>query len=917
MPVTNLNEHFNMYLNKYSKNTEKRQTHLSFNKGKYNVPDSDIDDFHKKYFQFIKTKKQDENVYLIEKIYNSNFAFFMDIDIDKTKNKGFTDDQVKDLVRLIDKIIIEKINNKNQKNNESKESGDENDKESDNESDNEKRHKYTEHIICKSEDKYHVIYYNLIVNDYIAKKLIEEVIEKIETNNNTDISKKFCENCIDISVYRTGLRMVGSVKKENPENYYMIYDTNNNKYTELKDMSYKDFIKTIIRKKEDEQVTIEMYDNNNNKINKSNNEDNKETNTNVNNNKINVPVKGIENYEIVNEIKRLLVYLKQTNQDIININTNIVRIYASQNKYGMFCYYISIEEKFCPFKQREHKRNTHPIYLEIAINGIFIKCYDQECLRRRFPETGIRMPADFEILYPQLYLSMTTKYWKTDISINEETRYLLEESLCASHYQIAKVIFNIYKDRFRVDDVKNTCWFEFDGVRWKRSHLINILISEELPKYYNCIKVSDTSLIKNDDLKEYLTNNEKMDANFRNSLVDKIITKLENVNFKSNVLSQVSYLYKNYDSEFYNNLDNNPYLLAFSNGVYDFKTNKFRESTQNDYITFSTGYEYLEYDETLPEVKEIYEFLSKIITNKKVREYLLKVLGKSLLGIPDEKFYIWTGLSGANGKSTLVNFLEQTLGEYTTSVDVSLLTNKRASSGNASPDVIRLRGKRLLTFQEPEHDDKLRTGILKQYTGGDTIIARELFKAPVTFKLQGTMVMCCNDLPSVSSIDGGSFRRIRVIEFNSRFCENPVKKNEFKIDPKLKSKLVSWRPYFMSILIHWYHKCVKEGLNEPDSVKKATTKYKADNDKFNEFFDQCIEESEKEFQCNKTIYSHFTSWWLQNYSNTRIPEIKELIRALKIKFGNEKEELINNSMNYGFNVTLKNVQQDNYITEDL
>lgn len=884
MPIKIQNHSFDNYLVQFNKNTDKIQTHLSFNKKKYNVPDSQHDEFYESYFKFIKEKKQNQNVYLIEKIYNQKFAFFMDIDKDKNKEKGFDDDDIKNLINYINEIIYENY-----------------------EEDDINRLNLTENIVCKRNDKYHIIFNNLVVNDYISKKLVKKTINKFVTELKTH-DENFCENCIDCSVYRTGLRMIGSLKNENNEKdgYYRIYDLNEKKFLELHETTIDDFKKTIIRKKETDEI-IKC---------KKEKDENKEIIEKEDLNK-KIPIKGIENYDIVNEIKKLLIELKVTNRVLENININIERIYAAQNKYGMFCYYVSVKEKFCPFKEREHKRNSSPIYIEIGINGIFIKCYDQECIRKRFPETGIRMPSDFETLYPQLYLSMNTKYWKTDITLNEDTRYLLEESLTASHYQIAKVIFHIYKDRFRVDDVKNTCWYEFDGIRWNKSHLMNILISEELPKYYNCIKITDTSLIKNDDLKEYLSNNERMDANFRNSLVDKIITKLENVNFKNNVISQVSYLYKNLDPEFYNLLDNNPYLVGFSNGVYDFKLNKFREATQNDCLTFSTGYEYLEYDESLQEVQEIYDFLSKIITNTKVREYLLKVLGKSLLGLPDERFYIWTGLSGANGKSTLVNFLEQTLGEYTTSVDVSLLTNKRASSGNASPDVIRLRGKRLFTFQEPEHDDKLRTGILKQYTGGDTIIARELFKAPVTFKLQGTMVMCCNDLPSVSSIDGGTFRRIRVIEFNSRFCENPVKKNEFKIDPQLKSKLVTWRPYFMSILIHWYQKYLKEGLNEPESVKKATTKYKADNDKFNEFFDQCIEEREHQFVCNKTIYSHFTNWWLQNYSNTRIPEIKEVIRALKIKFGNEKEEFTNNTLNYGFNITLKNTTQDNYLSDDL
>jgi P4 family phage/plasmid primase-like protien len=264
------------------------------------------------------------------------------------------------------------------------------------------------------------------------------------------------------------------------------------------------------------------------------------------------------------------------------------------------------------------------------------------------------------------------------------------------------------------------------------------------------------------------------------------------------------------------------------------------------------------------------------------------VLSKSLTGKPDEKFFIWTGIDGANGKSTLINFLEMTLGDYTTSVDVSLLTTKRGVSSSASPDVIRLRGKRLLTFQEPESDDKLRTGILKQFSGGDTIIARELFKAPVSFKLQGTMVMCCNQLPIVSSIDGGTWRRIRVIEFNSKFCENPTKSNEFKIDTQLKGKMTKWKPYLMSILLNYYESVKEHGISEPAEVKIASNNYKLENDKFNEYFDNVIKESKELFTSTKELYSSMVNWWSMNISHSKIPDLKEFKIALKLKYGNEK-----------------------------
>lgn len=861
---------FGNYILKFARDTEKSQTHLSFNKGKYNVPDNKYNEFYKKYFDAMRT---DEELFLIEKVYNSKFKFFLDIDLPKERGMKLSDDDVLFIIKSFNESIMELFASSSEN--------------------------LVKNIVSKREDsyspKYHINFYNLIVDSNVAKLICDKAIELIGKEH-------VLVKCIDTSVYRTGLRLLGSMKNEKgkEKSYYRIYDLQAEKHIELKGTTFEDFMKTVVRVTSDYNSTElkEQY----------------KSVVSTYKTKRTIQVKAVQNNGIAEEVTQLLQYIKSTNECIQNYNMEVEKICATQNKMGMICYYISIKERHCPFKEREHQRQSSPLYIEISMTGIFVKCYDQDCLRRKFPEKGMELPKDFGVSYPQMFLSMSTKYWRADVNITDETKRLLEDSLSGSHYQIAKTAFSIYKERFRVDDVRNTTWYEFDGVRWKKSHLMNILISEELPKYYRGIKISDTTATNSDNLQEFLTNGDKMDANMRNELVDNIIKKLENVNFKNNVMNQTIYLYKTYDPEFYTQLDSNPYLIGFKNGTYDFKQNVFRKSVQSDYITFSTGYDFIEYDEELPQIKEIHEFLGKIITNARVRDYLLKVLGKSLVGIPDEKFYLWTGLSGANGKSTLVNFLEHTLGDYTTSVDVSLLTNRRGNSSNASPDIIRLRGKRIFTFQEPEHDDKLRTGILKQFTGGDTIIARELFKAPVTFKLQGTMVMCCNDLPAVSSIDGGTWRRIRVIEFKSRFCENPVKDNEFKIDPTIKYKIKEWRPYFMSILIHWYNKCMYEGLDEPDEVKKATTKYKVDNDKFNEFFDQCLEEAGT-FETNKTIFSHFQNWWSSAYPASKIPDNRELRRAMKIRYGDEKERVINGVVHYGFNVKV-NVNVDECIEDD-
>jgi hypothetical protein len=125
----------------------------------------------------------------------------------------------------------------------------------------------------------------------------------------------------------------------------------------------------------------------------------------------------------------------------------------------------------------------------------------------------------------------------------------------------------------------------------------------------------------------------------------------------------------------------------------------------------------------------------------------------------------------------------------------------------------------------------------------------------------------------------------------------------------------------MSILLHYYDIYEKEveikgKIEEPEEVKIATSKYKADNDRFNEYITECLTEVSNGFENIKSIYNHFMRWWAENYSNTRTPDIKELRKSLKIKFGEEIEK--HNSygvkqvgFNIKFNTTENEIQDFN------
>ena len=226
----------------------------------------------------------------------------------------------------------------------------------------------------------------------------------------------------------------------------------------------------------------------------------------------------------------------------------------------------------------------------------------------------------------------------------------------------------------------------------------------------------------------------------------------------------------------------------------------------------------------------------------------------------------FTVLSNSNGKSKTIDLFEQSFGEYCCKLPITLLTQKRAASNAATSEVARTKGKRFACLQEPSEDEKLNVGLMKELTGGDKIQARQLFSEPIEFKPQFKMILTCNTLPNVPSDDGGTWRRIRVVEFSSKFCDAPdsEKPNEFKIDIELSDKFGRWKEYFMSLLIEYYKKYMESGIIEPDEVLECTKEYQKNNDTFLEFVEHECERCEEEFVSYNDIWNGFKMWSKEN-----------------------------------------------------
>jgi len=389
--------------------------------------------------------------------------------------------------------------------------------------------------------------------------------------------------------------------------------------------------------------------------------------------------------------------------------------------------------------------------------------------------------------------------------------------------------------------------------------------------------------------------------------------QLEMVGFKDNVLRESQE--KFYDDEFISRLNQNPTLVGVSNGVLDLeyyeddgRTGRphvhFRDGLPDDCISFQLGRNdpdmeaipYIPYDPNSAEQKELMSFFEKVYPDPVLREYVLTLYASCLKGEnAEQKFYVNQGV-GSNGKSMIQTLMEYTFGDYQTSLQTTVLTRKRPDGGAANPDIITTKCKRYIYMGEPDEGEKLNTSIMKQISGEDRIQARGLFSDQEKFTMMGKIFMSCNDLPPVSSMDNGTWRRIRVIPHMSVFKDPgdasiDPSKNIYEKDFHLKSKLRHWRVAFLSLLVHYYEtRYLEHGLREPDMVLTASNKYKEQNDLFAQFFEENFVREDGAVPVKSTeVRSIFRDWKKMLGRSCEIKET-QIMERMKQACGNGSTE---------------------------
>lgn len=453
----------------------------------------------------------------------------------------------------------------------------------------------------------------------------------------------------------------------------------------------------------------------------------------------------------------------------------------------------------------------------------FDKFYDYLCISKdRNLKVGRKTIIEFaKKVSIEKYTEINRSFIKTT---NHITNWDLSEAEFAK--ALKRLIFNDKPVLF-TGKGKEPEGYMYNGYFWENLALHNAELEKDV--FDNLYKIYSEEVENYKDIWE--------EVNYKSILA--LIKSLNTHSKRSNIIK----IFKsdNYVADV--KWNENPYLIAFNNCVFDLRIGEKVEPIKEDYINMTTGYGYDD-NYALERINELEDVVKSILPFEDIRTLFLVKTSTGLSGLQPQYFFINTG-KGGNGKSLLRDLTGAMVGSgnknYGYKLPSSIIQTSLTSKG-ASPELANLHQKRMVWFSEPDKKFKLCTAVIKEITGEGEINARGLYSGNTKTELNNTTDLDTNDIPFLDSIDGGVGRRVIGVPFETTAYDKSVYDTlEDKSLATIKNVEYStgiWRrkyrqAYFMLLLP--YFKKYMEGYsfafdNLPEKCKKLTEKHMSASD---------------------------------------------------------------------------------------
>ena len=304
--------------------------------------------------------------------------------------------------------------------------------------------------------------------------------------------------------------------------------------------------------------------------------------------------------------------------------------------------------------------------------------------------------------------------------------------------------------------------------------------------------------------------------------------------------------------------DQNTMLFNISNGTIDLTTQTLRPHSREDMLTQIAAVEYKEN----ADCPQFHKFLQDLFQDKPEQErndliaFLQRAVGYTLTADTSEQVcFVMVG-AGKNGKGVLLQILHNLMGDYGVTIPYDMLVSKHNDSGSGPRDgFAQLFNARFARASEGDQGKRLHESKLKLMTAPDGPLKGQLlFKEPFEFVNTHKLWMATNHEPVILGTDEGIWRRIHRINFTYQVPEElRVLHLAEQIWSAESSGILKWA---LAGLKQWR----ATGLKPPQSVVKATKDYRAEQNVFVRFFNDCIERDPQGKETTTAVYSAYKDW---------------------------------------------------------
>lgn len=397
---------------------------------------------------------------------------------------------------------------------------------------------------------------------------------------------------------------------------------------------------------------------------------------------------------------------------------------------------------------------------------------------------------------------------------------------CDTDVDFAILLHHVFGKHWKLADVKNDNWYHFDGKRWVvaeagsdfklecQQFLYKIsegAIGSKLQTIQDELSIKKTTDFKKlgeDDRKNIKNEIKELEQNEKK--LKSVERRIKNSSGLAGIHTECKKMFN--DSHFLEKLDENHKLIGFNNGVYDLNKMEFRNSTPDDYISFTTGYDFVPIDDDNDEYQKMISVLKDIYSSPYCEnpdniydkyEYVSSFTASMLDGHQyDHDMAIFSG-EGSGGKSVFMELLIKALGDYSLKINNSIITDQKTNGY----ELAETKGRRVLISSESAKNASLNEGLIKEFTGDTSFSARQIYSRAIRFCPQAKILLFTNYDPKISD-DSGMRRRLRVIRHTNTYVEDPCKDrpHEKLKDNSLLFQVGKWGNLFMNHLIKYYLK---------------------------------------------------------------------------------------------------------------